>query len=73
MLEEFLENLFCRPRGRTELTVPLCRRIRCEDTAFKSTDECVAFLIETEGKWIYHAGDLNNWVWDGEPKQRGKR
>ena len=30
--------------------------------AFKSTDEGVAFLINAEGKTIYHAGDLNNWV-----------
>lgn len=34
----------------------------------KSTDEGVAFLVETEGKSIYHAGDLNNWTWDGEPE-----
>lgn len=34
----------------------------------KSTDEGVAFLIEADGKTIYHAGDLNWWHWDGEPK-----
>lgn len=32
----------------------------------KSTDEGVAFLVSTEGKTIYHAGDLNNWTWNGE-------
>lgn len=37
-------------------------------TTYKSTDEGVAFLVETEGKTIYHAGDLNNWTWDGEPE-----
>ena len=37
-------------------------------TAFKSTDEGVAFLVETEGRRIYHAGDLNNWTWEGEPE-----
>lgn len=36
---------------------------------FKSTDEGVAFLVQAEGKVIYHAGDLNNWVWEGEPEQ----
>lgn len=36
---------------------------------YKSTDEGVAFLVRTEGKTIYHAGDLNNWVWEGEPEQ----
>ena len=35
--------------------------------AYKSTDEGVAFLLEAEGKTIYHAGDLNNWRWKGEP------
>lgn len=34
---------------------------------FKSTDEGVAFLVTVEGKTIYHAGDLNNWTWNGEP------
>ncbi|MCI9543730.1 MAG: MBL fold metallo-hydrolase [Acutalibacter muris] len=34
----------------------------------KSTDEGVAFLVECEGKRIYHAGDLNCWVWEGAPK-----
>ena len=34
-----------------------------------STDCGVAFLIHTEDKNIYHAGDLNWWVWPGESKQ----
>lgn len=34
---------------------------------FCSTDEGVAFVVETEGKTIYHAGDLNHWHWKGEP------
>ena len=35
--------------------------------SLKSTDEGVAFLVEAEGKSIYHAGDLNWWYWEGEP------
>lgn len=35
---------------------------------FKSTDEGVAFWISCEGAEIYHAGDLNNWWWEGEDK-----
>lgn len=35
-------------------------------TTFKSTDEGVAFMAETGGYTIYHAGDLNNWRWNGE-------
>lgn len=34
----------------------------------ESTDLGVAFLIECEGKVLYHAGDLNCWVWDGAPR-----
>ncbi len=34
-----------------------------------STDQGVAFLIQTEGKTIYHAGDLNIWYWDDEPEE----
>ena len=32
-----------------------------------STDEGVAFLVSTEGRTIYHAGDLHWWHWEGEP------
>lgn len=30
----------------------------------RSTDEGVAFVVETEGKVIYHAGDLHWWQWE---------
>lgn len=33
---------------------------------FRSTDEGVAFWISCAGQEIYHAGDLNNWWWEGE-------
>lgn len=39
-----------------------------EIESFHSTDEGVAFWISCEGKEIYHAGDLNNWWWEGEDK-----
>lgn len=35
-------------------------------TTFQSTDLGVAFLIEDQGTLIYHAGDLNDWVWEEE-------
>ena len=34
----------------------------------KSTDEGVAFVVETPELKIYHAGDLNWWHWAGEPE-----
>lgn len=36
-----------------------------EIQTLRSTDVGVAFLVRTEGKSIYHAGDLNLWKWDG--------
>lgn len=35
-------------------------------TTYTSTDEGVAFLLEVEGRHIYHAGDLNWWHWEDE-------
>ncbi len=35
-------------------------------TTFRSTDLGVAFLMEEGENLIYHAGDLNDWVWDEE-------
>lgn len=37
-----------------------------------STDEGVAFVINVEGKYIYHAGDLHWWHWIGEPEADNK-
>lgn len=36
-------------------------------TTYRSTDLGVAFLIEDQDALIYHAGDLNDWFWEGEP------
>ena len=41
--------------------------------AFGSTDVGISFLVEAEGKKIFHAGDLNNWHWmDEAVKLNGK-
>lgn len=39
--------------------------------AFGSTDSGVSFMVETDGKKVFHAGDLNNWHWEDEstPKE----
>lgn len=34
--------------------------------AFGSTDVGISFYIETAGKRLFHAGDLNNWHWKDE-------
>lgn len=35
-------------------------------TAYRSTDKGVAFLIQENDSFIYHSGDLNDWVWEEE-------
>ncbi len=35
----------------------------------RSTDCGVAFLLQYQGKTVYHAGDLNDWVWKEEARQ----
>lgn len=42
--------------------------------AYGSTDVGISFLIETDGKTIFHAGDLNNWHWmDESTEEEWKR
>ena len=36
-------------------------------STYKSTDEGLAFIIDTKDKRIYYAGDLNYWYWEEEP------
>lgn len=38
-----------------------------------STDSGVAFIVEVEGKTIYHAGDLNLWLWEDDTEQEAKK
>lgn len=57
--------LFVKPRKEYE-----CRNLKIR-TLF-STDAGVAYVIETEGKRIYHAGDLNWWYWENESDQEKK-
>ena len=43
-------------------------------TAFGSTDVGISFMIEVEGKTLFHAGDLNNWHWmDESPEEEWTR
>ncbi|MDO4158848.1 MAG: MBL fold metallo-hydrolase [Prevotellaceae bacterium] len=34
--------------------------------AYGSTDVGVSFMLDIEGKEVFHAGDLNNWHWEHE-------
>lgn len=46
----------------TQYNLPLGQEL----ITYQSTDLGVAFLISEEDEMIYHAGDLNDWVWEGE-------
>lgn len=43
-----------------------------ELTTLDSTDSGVAFLLKTPEGTLYHAGDLNDWRWAGEPEAGNK-
>ncbi len=51
----------------TELTLSNGEKLEIE--TLRSTDEGVAYFLTCGEKKIYHAGDLNLWVWEGESKQ----
>lgn len=38
-----------------------------------STDSGVAFIVETSEGLIYHAGDLNDWHWEGETEDDNRQ
>lgn len=54
--------LFVYPRKEYELD-------NLKIKTLKSTDLGVAFIVEVEGKRIYHGGDLNCWMWQEENRQ----
>lgn len=41
-------------------------------TSFSSTDEGTSFLVESNAKRIFHAGDFNWWDWTGETDENRK-
>ena len=56
-------------RMKTDEEIALCGvRVR----ALRSTDEGAAFHVCVDGKNIYHAGDLNQWVWREDEKYDAK-
>ena len=64
------------PESDVKITVEENQKYQVDDmniTTFHSNDLGVAFLIEVEGKVIYHAGDLNWWHWEGEDPNINRR
>lgn len=42
-------------------------------STLRSTDSGVAFIVKTPEGTLYHAGDLNDWYWEGEPTQDNRQ
>lgn len=56
-------------RKNTTQDLPLWNGTVLRITTLKSTDAGVAFLLESDNRTCYHAGDLNLWYWEGESRQ----
>lgn len=68
---------FRHPAGIPVLRVKPDQEYPLEDgtliRTLRSTDQGVAFLIDEPEGTIYHAGDLNDWYWEGEPEADNRR
>ncbi len=64
--EFFDEVLSIKPFCDYDLTDESTEMIHLR--TLKSTDQGVAFLLKYQSKTIYHAGDLNLWMWKEESK-----
>lgn len=67
--DRYLEKNGVSPSIKEKITfVTHGKRYSVDDMeirTLRSTDAGVAFLIHMEEKYIYHAGDLNLWKWEG--------
>lgn len=61
-----MEKWFVVPEQKYELPLGVCVE------TLRSTDKGVAFLVVTEEAVVYHAGDLNDWAWEGETEQANR-
>lgn len=61
--EEMERTIFVTPEQELEISIAGEKLLL---HTFRSTDEGVAFLADCGEAVLYHAGDLNNWYWNGE-------
>lgn len=73
---DFANSLFIRPNETISFPLQNSGQTILPDKCqilnvrtLRSTDLGIAFLIECDGQRIYHAGDLNWWLWKGDSKQ----
>lgn len=63
---EEIPRWFVEPERSYELPLEI------QVETLRSTDMGVAFLVSVGSSVIYHAGDLNDWIWEGEPEQENR-
>ncbi len=72
--EEFIEEKVTIVPPGLKRIVQLNREEDSQDfitiETIKSTDQGLAYLLTVKDRRIYHAGDLNSWVWEGDTKQQ---
>lgn len=71
--EKYLERKGINPAVKSQI-VSVKRRTRTEcggvlTETLDSTDTGVAFVVEYNGKTVYHAGDLNWWHWEEDTQE----
>lgn len=67
--ETYPEGIEClRTLAHKTFTLPHGEQVE----TLQSTDSGVAFLLTCKEGVIYHAGDLNDWMWDGEPEEHNQ-
>ncbi len=62
----------CKDKGSDIISIKPNTKINVDSVTvetLKSTDSGAAFIVCAEGKTIFHAGDLNLWLWKEETKQ----
>lgn len=68
-----LEERLTRVRKNQEYGLALPNGKALHITTYRSTDIGVAYLLDYDGLAIYHAGDLNDWIWKGEAEADKER
>ncbi len=75
--EKYLERKGINPAVKSRM-IPVKRHMRTKHNdivveTLESTDTGVAFIVEWDGKTIYHAGDLNWWHWNMGTEEENER
>lgn len=67
-VDQRVRNRITTVRKNSSLTIE-----ELQIRTLRSTDAGVAFLVEIEGKSIYHGGDLNWWHWEEESEAYNRK